>query len=258
MKRLLILNLIAFFFAISSLYSFGLDLHSSPDIIASAEIFILSDTPAAAYYQPAKQYSGVSLNHSSPFGFPELNVFAFAAQYMGISLGGFALENNNISDKIIYLGYSQSIRTISIGGNIRYYSQSVERYEQLDVFTGNIGAVWEYKIFRHGFSLSNITNASIKNIAIPSVYKYECMLSPLQSTDFAFSFEKENNFEMRYSFAVKQRIAETLVINSVFISNPSQFSGGVCVTISKLSISYGMRTHEYLDYTQSIGVTYRF
>ena len=242
----------------SPLFAFGIDLYSAPDLLAGAEIFLLSDSPASAYYQPAKEGNGISFSHSSPYGFSELNIFNLAAQYKQISAGSIILDNSIISEKIGYIGYFYGWNNINIGGNIRYYTQEIEGYDRLDAFTGNLGIIWENKYFTNGFSFSNITNSSVKNIDIPSVWKYEALVTPFQKTAFALGLEKEKGFEMRYSFSGRQNITENFLIYTGFLANPSQFSAGLRIDINKIGVLYGVRTHQYLDYTQAVGVVYEF
>ena len=163
-----------------------------------------------------------------------------------------------ISEKISYLGYSICFNNITLGTNLRYYNQAVEGYETLDAFTGNLGVIWQNTIFTHGFIYSNITHSTVKNIELPSIYKYECLINPYEKISFAFSFEKERDFDMRYGFAAKQYIHDLCSIATGYITNPGQFSAGISIMFSKMTISYGIRTHEYLGYTQAVGVNYGF
>ena len=243
---------------IISLNAFGIDFYPSPDLLATAEIFLLADSPASIYYQPAKESPGVSFSHSQPFNFSELNIFNISAQYKQISVGSFILDNSVISEKIGYIGYFYGWNSINIGANIRYYTQEIEGYDRLDAFTGNLGIIWENKYFTNGFSFSNITNSRVKNIEIPSVFKYECLVKPFEDTAFAIGLEKENGFEMRYSFSGRQNITDGFLLYTGFITNPSQFSAGLRININKIGVLYGIRTHQYLDYTQGIGMVYEF
>ena len=256
------LKIILLFFAIiiyiSILNGFGLDYYITPDLLASGENYLLSDSPASAYYQPAKDFSGVSLSHSSPYGFSELDIFSLAAQYEQISAGSFILDNSIISEKIGYIGYYYGWDNINMGLNIRYFSQEIAGYDRLEAFTGNLGIIWENEYFTNGFTYSNITNSSVQNIEIPSVWKYEGLFIPFEKTAFGIGLEKEKGFEMRYSFSVRQSITDTFLLYTGFLSNPSQFSAGLGININRVGVIYGVRTHEYLDYTQGIGVVYEF
>ena len=243
------------------LSGFGIDLLSSPIIISNAEIYLLSKTPETTFYQPAKQDLGFSLSHSNPHSFRELNVFHLASQITFqkelFSLGLLVLDNNHISDKTLYLGYSKKFNNLSLGSNVKYYNQSVSGYSTLDTFTLNMGAIWNVNTFTHGFTYSNITNTSKSGINLHTVVKYECMITPIDTTKFAVSFEKERYFDMRYAFAVSHNINNLLVLSTGFISNPNQFSAGLLFIVSNLEISVGIKTHQYLRLTQAIGLVYK-
>jgi hypothetical protein len=243
--------------AFTGLSAFGLDLYSAPNLISCGEIYLLADNPSTSYYQPAKMSAGIALSHSNPYGFGELNILNLSAQFKGVSLGSLFLGNEYISDKVFYLGYAYRFYNLSVGTNVRYYSQTIDEYETLDAFTANIGAIWQNKLITHGITYSNISHSSKENIDLPSVFKYECLVSPFEKTNFAVSFEKEKDFELRYAFAVTQKITNAFLLSTGFISNPSQFSAGLTVKISKIEVSYGMRTHNELGYTQAVGVTYK-
>jgi hypothetical protein len=90
------------------------------------------------------------------------------------------------------------------------------------------------------------------------VFKYESKITVFEGNAFAFSFEKERGFDLRYGFGVSQNITEMLVVNSGFLSNPSQFSAGVVIKMNKKEIGYGLRTHDELDWTHAVGVGYRW
>jgi len=243
-----------------SVYALGTDNYSCPVIIAAAEIYLLAGSPASVYYQPALIHKGVSLSHSIPHGFVELNVIQLASQFSlfgeYISAGTLALNNKHISDKVLYLGYSKRIREIQFGTNVRYFAQKATGYNLLDAFTLNVGALWENGMFTHGITYSNISHTTRRGIELPSVFKYECKVAPFEKTDFAIALEKETRFDMRYGFGVSQKIADILFVNSGFLTNPSQLSAGMIVKVNKLEIGYGMRTHRELNWTHAIGVKY--
>ncbi|MCL1827730.1 MAG: hypothetical protein FWG20_06790 [Candidatus Cloacimonetes bacterium] len=252
---LFIFVFISFFF---SLYSFGIDSHTAPEIISVSEIYLLADTPTAAFFQPATKSSGLAINHCNPFGFTGLNVFSLATQTQQFSAGVIALQQDFISEKTFYAGYVYDIHDIILGGNVRLYHHAVEGYDTITACTGNIGAIWQNSIFTHGVTYSNITQTANKTIQLPSVFKYECAVTPFDKTAFGVSFEKEKDFDIRYAIAVKQEIYEGLHLSTGAVNHPNQLSAGLSVKIKDISVSYAVQTHEYLDYTQAVGVLYRF
>ncbi|MCL2064293.1 MAG: hypothetical protein FWG98_07975 [Candidatus Cloacimonetes bacterium] len=251
-----------YLFIALSLNALGLDLISSPNIIALGEIYLLSDTPDTAFYQPAKRNEGISLSHSNPHGFWDLNIFQIASQFTLFNeiftAGTIFMDNNQISDKLFYLGYNKNINNLTFGANIKYYNQSIQGYDTLDAFTLNIGAIWTIRAFNHGLSYSNVSHTSKVGIDLPTLFKYECMIIPFDKTKFALAVEKEKNFEMRYAFAASHKLSSIISINSGFITNPSQFSAGFVISINDLDISVGVRTHGQLGYTQAAGIAYGF
>ena len=249
-------------FKVDKINALGLDLMSSPTIISTGEIYLLSDSPETAFYQPAKSIEGISLSHSNPHGFWELNVFQLASQFRVFnevfSAGAFVLENNHISEKTLYLGYAKSINNISLGANIKYYNQGINNYDTLDAFTLNVGAIWEIGAFCHGMSYSNISHTSRAGIDLPTIFKYECMIMPFEKTRFALSLEKERGFEMKYCFAVSHELTNNLKINTGFGSHPAQFSAGMYLELNPIDVSVGIRTHGELGFTQAVGIIYGF
>ena len=252
---------IIFFLLPLNLFSFGIDLISSPIIISNAEIYLLSNSPETAFYQPAKNSHGLSLSHSNPHGIRELNVFHLASQYVflqqSISAGFLILDNDYMSDKILYAGYGKELNNITIAANVKYYNQSIDTYKTLNTFTLNLGSIWKMGIFSHGLSYSNITHTSTSGIALPTVVKYECSILPFDSTNFAFSLEKEKGFDIRYGFGALHKVSKIFSLNTGFLSNPNQFTAGMIVTVNSIDFSIAMRTHQFLGYTQAVGVVYR-
>jgi len=241
-------------------YGFGLDLYSSPQIIAGGEIYLLSQGPEAAFYNPAHKNYGISINHSNPFGMPELNIFHLATQFslyeQDFSIGSMSLDNAYIGDRVIYLGYSKDVSTVSLGISGRYYSQKIDEYSQLDTFTGVVGAIWRIDNLTNGLSFSNFTHTTADGIRLPSVFKYELMVTPFEHTQFAMAIEKEKEYDMRYAFGVRHTILEILNISTGFINNPAQFSAGMSIKVKNMEVNYGMRTHSELGYTQAVGLGY--
>ena len=242
--------------------AFDLNLYTDPQLIACAEISLISDTPATSYYQPAKRNNGLSISHSFPFGLNEVNLihlsFQSAVKHYQISAGTYVIHNEFIKNNIFYTGFSRKFYDISLGTNFKYFQQSVQDYNQLNAYSLNLGVFWENKIFTHGLTYNNLTNSKTRNIKIPNIFKYECMISGSDRINFALSFEKEKHFDFRYAFAVKTVIHPVLNVFSGFISNPDQYSAGLEIFISKISVNYAIRTHRDLDYTHAMGIYYKF
>jgi hypothetical protein len=259
MKKSLLFLIIVF--KSLEIFSIGTDMLSCPLILSASDISTLSNSVAGSYYQPALIGDGISISHSSPFSLSELNVVNVAYQFSlwkeQFSVGMFALNNKHISDRTIYLGYAKRLLDmIQLGSNLRYYSQKVEGYESLDAMTLNVGVIWENDIFTHGLSYSNVSHTTVKGIELPSIVKYECMISPFERLNFAISAEKEMNFDIRYGVGVSQKITDMFVVYTGFLNNPGQFSAGLALTVNKVEIGYGIRTHKELDWTQAVGIKY--
>ena len=246
--------LLALFF----LNAIGLDVPSCPVIISLGELYLLSDNPSSVFYQPAGIFQGIAISHSALYGFDDLNLINIASQFTIfneiVSFGCFVLDNNYISDRVFYLGYTRKIRELHIGANVRHYYQKVTEYDSVDAFTLNVGAIWQNMMFTHGLSYSNVSHTTTKIIELPSLIKYEMLVAPFDKTNFAISMEKERHFDMRYGFGVSQHIGDSLVINSGFLNNPNQFSAGLVGKLNKIEIGYGVRTHTELSMTHAIGV----
>ena len=242
-------------------YAFGIDMYSSPTLISLGEIYLLSNTTETTFYQPAKNIEGFSICHSNPHGFSELNVIQLASQFLILkelfAAGTHILDNEYISDKVFYIGYSKLFSNISLGTNLRYYNQQIKGYKHLDAVTLNLGLIWHNEILTHGMTYSNISHSTSKGISLPTTLKYECMITPIEKTNFGVSFEKEKNFEMRYAFSVSRQLLNMFSVNTGFINNPNQFSAGVIISIQRFDVSLGMRTHRELGYTKAIGILYK-
>jgi hypothetical protein len=258
MKKYILYLIILLFY--TRLAAFGESFYTFASLISRANISLLSNDPAATFYQPAHTNTGLSLNYHRPFGFNELDSFQGAASISVVnnifSIGTYFLNNDLISDNIIYLGYSRRLANISLCFTARYFNQRVTGYDRLDAFTLNLGAIWVTSLFTHGLSYSNVTNSSIGTIPLPNIFKYEVMISPLQNTDFALSFEKEVNYKERLAFAVSHNIQDIFIISTGFISNPGQFTAGMCISVRKIRVSFGIRTHLYLGVTSALSIMY--
>jgi len=243
-----------------SIFSLGIDIYPSPTLISRAELSLLSNDPAAAFYQPATTNVGISIHHSNPFGFFNLNTFQLSSQFRVfqemLSLGTIVLDDHYLSEQVFYGGYNKRLSNFTFGCNFRYYSQKVQNYQSLAATTLNIATLWQNYFFLHGVSVSNVTSTKVKEIDLPVVFKYECAISPFPQTSFALAMEKENLVDLRYSFGVSQNLLESLSISTGFQTNPQQFSAGFGVLINNLTIQYGFRTHQELNYTQAVGIIY--
>jgi hypothetical protein len=244
------------------LHAFGIDLCTSPQLLGSAELYLLSQTPATAFYNPSQNYAGISISHSNPYNLRELNVFQLGvvSEIKGevFSFGAITLDNKIITDRVYYAGYAKHLPNLSIGLTGRCYHHGVTDYDVIYTFTAGIGAIWKNDIWTHGLTYTNITQTTVRNIELPTVYKYECMLIPIEKTRFAFSVEKEKSYDMRIGMGVRQEIAESLYVFTGFLTQPAQFSAGMTLALRDIEIGYGMRTHGHLGMTQAVGVGYRY
>jgi hypothetical protein len=240
--------------------AFGQSEHVFANLMARANITLLSNDPATAHYQPARTSKGLCLNYYRPFGIRELDSFQFASGFtlfgQSFSASAFMLNNEYIRDNVFHLGYSKSYANISVGTNISYYVQGIIGYDTLQAFTLSIGTVWNTRQLVHGFSFSNLTHTEIKTISLPSVFKYELKVAPLENTDFAVSFQKEIDYRERLAFAVSQNILDIITISTGFINNPGQFTAGFDVSVGHIGLSYGVRTHTTLGLTTALGIKY--
>lgn len=261
-KRIKVIFLFLLLYSFELLFCLDIKLYSDASLIALGENSLIAESPSTSLYQPAMQGNAISVSHSNPYGFNELNFVQFAYQKqienIGVNAGVFYYENKIINYKNIYAGFSYNFLDILNGINLRYLTQNINNYDKKDTFILDYGLIKKSDFLSYGFSFSNITQAQIDNIKLNSTIKFENMIRVNENVDLATSFEKEKYFDYRYSFATKIRIFKNNFAMFSFINNPEQFATGVDFNINKSSFVYAVRTHPQLDLTHSVSIIYYF
>jgi len=205
---------------------------------------------------------GISLSHSNPYGFAELNLMQLSFQQTfhnyAIGFGAYLNNNSKISDRQLYCSYTHSYQQLQAGLLLRYLENEVKNYTTNNSVVADLGFIWKNKNFRHGISISNITQSKTNHISISSPVKFETSFIVNDFSNIGFSFEKEKNFDCRYAFASSIKFYKENKIFMGFMTNPAQFSSGLDIIINNKAFVYGIRTHQYLDLTHSISMIYNF
>lgn len=237
---------------------------SHSDVAQSNDVFSLFNNPAGLaqmnwrelgiYYSP------------SPFGFSELS-HGFIAYNEPINIGsvgigvmtyGFDLYRENL----ITTGFSYNYLNKFFGGaTICFHTVSIKNYGSDNAFYINIGGLYYLtESFRIGFSCQNINRASFgsEKDNIPLTFRTGFSYDPLDELTFNFALEKDIRYNYSIRGGVDYNILNHISLRTGFMNEPSQYSLGIGVNYSFVSLDYAFFTHNDLGATHQAGLIISF
>lgn len=237
---------------------------SHSDVALSNDVFSLFNNPAGLsqitwreigiYYSP------------SPFGLSELSngfiaynePFDFGSIAIGAMTYGFELYRENL----ITAGYSYNyLNKFFAGAAVCFRTVSIKNYGADNSFYLNLGGLYYVtKNFRLAFSAHNVNRSTFGNDKdnIPLVFNSGFSYDILNNLTFNFAFEKD----VRYNFSIRSGIEFNLFdyisLRTGFMNEPSQYSAGVGINYSMISLDYALFFHNDLGLTHQAGLILRF
>ncbi len=237
---------------------------ANSDVALSNDVFSLFNNPAGLsqmnwrevgiYYSPA------------PFGLTEL-ANGYIAYHEPTEIGSFGIGGMTYGfelykETLISFAYSYNFdNQFFLGTTLNFQNISIKNYGSAGAFFFNVGGLaYIANNFRFGFSVSNISRASISqdNDQIPTVINAGLSYDVSSEITINTALEKDVNFKPSIQFGVNYDIIEHLSLRTGFSNEPSRYSAGIGINYSLFSLDYALFTHNDLGLTHQAGLTVSF
>jgi len=171
-------------------------------------------------------------------------------------LGDSYLDHELYSENNAVLGFNYSAHYLTLGVNVRLLSSKVENYKEAGSTIVDGGLKWNNGNISSALAIRNITQSEYEGTILPVVYLWESCYQITKSSRISFGLEKENEFDFCFKFAGRYDILQTLSIISSYQYEPNRIGVGAVFNLFKFNLSYSVRTHQYLDLTHYISLSY--
>ena len=251
---------ILFVFLLGDLSGIGLNIPASADLNGNSGIALLSSSPSASSLNPSVVNSGIETSLSYLYSLPDL---PYAGLHMNIRFSRFGFCSNITClnhplyrETSISGGVQLNLSYLESGISCRYIRTDTKGYDSRSSFELNGGINWTIGSFTQGFSWLNASGSRIENVLLPVYLISESIYQLNDDLRFGIGIEKENNFDFSYRIGADWKPFEFLGVTTGYQLQPERLSTGVRFIIKKIVINYSIRTHQELDLTHYISLSY--
>jgi hypothetical protein len=238
--------------------------------IALANAFVaVADNPWAISCNPAgltqlSEIQGAMFFVPEQFGLPELQtkalVLAAPLSFTTIGLKAEQFGFTLYKETEIGIALSRVLdRSVSAGVSINYYHLVIDRYGSTNKLIINIGFLAHVsEQVSLGFNFNNVGRASIGKIGerIPQALTSGMSWRPLNGFLLTVEIEKDVRYPASIKVGVEQTIVDIISLRAGVANNPDKFSVGFAVRYSMVEFSYACYSHNDLDWTHQIELSF--
>jgi hypothetical protein len=211
----------------------------------------LSSFRASLFYAP------------SPFQLPQLTHYGLIAAHpfspgtisIGLYTQGFPLYRES-SGSATYAGILTD--ELSVGMTLNVYHLAIQGYGSATKIGTDIGGILSLsEELSIGFSLGNVNGADIDDGGdIPRTAALGAVFRPVSTAVILFDIVKDIRFPEEYRAGIKFSPIDEMTLHAGMQSEHSRLFAGMSITVSPLTVHYGIGTHADLGVAQSIGITF--
>lgn len=252
--------IIIFVCLLSSLGAIDEAVTPSAPLNAAADISLIPKAVSVSLFNPSLIYPGFSTSYTRFFNLPDLPYYTVNASQQfnnfGISIAHEYLDHPLYKEHKSTLAISRSFNELSIGLALRNVYSKASGYHENNVLGVDVAATWDYLPFTTGFILKNASHTKFYEDPLPIVYLWEQSFRITENSALAFAIEKEMYHDFSFKFATAHHFSEYLSLYAGYIHDPAQLSLGAQFSLRTYRITYSFRTHQYLDLTHFITLSY--
>lgn len=237
---------------------------SNSDVAVSNDVFALFNNPAGMgqmnwrelgiYYSP------------SPFGFTELaNGFIAYHEpfdFGSVAVGGMTYGYELYHESKVTVGAAYNyLNMVFAGVAVNFHTVSIENYGQDNTLSLNLGGLYYLTpSFRLGFSILNLNRATFgkEKDHIPQIFNTGFSYDVHNDLTFNVAIEKDIRYNYSLHGGIEFNLTDYLSLRSGFSNEPSQYSAGLGINYSFLSLDYAFFTHTDLGLTHQAGLIISF
>lgn len=262
MMRIFIIILILFFAPFSVEAAF-LQLPTSAEIAAGANIAILDSSTATIFYNPAlfSGNSSFSTSFHIPFSINGLSYknicgnFKLKKSHFALGIQEFGTEFYKEQTIIISSNYS-FFTNFTSGLSLRYLHKKVVGFSNNSTLQFDFGLRSKISNFQIFSSFLNFTFMDLDGDTLPMENRTGVCYNYSEKLKIATNVVKELDYPFSVHFGVSYSPLENVWILSGFQTEPDIFSAGLRLNLFRFNFSYGIRTHKILSPTHYISLSY--
>lgn len=181
--------------------------------------------------------------------------------FAGFDAGGFGF--GGYSESHIGLTYATTLfERISLGAKINYTRFSIQNYGAKSALYADLGLNCILsKHLSFGFRVFNASRSELLrdlDEKIPTTFDAGLSYQVSDKVLIVADVEKQVNFPVSFKGGVEYAVAKFLKARIGASSQPVTFCAGLGVNVKALQIDFANTLHQYLGYTPSLSLSYRF
>ncbi len=231
----------------------------SASLNSANSLLLLQESSSNQKICPAIISNSVETSYLELFSNEELEFYSldigkkFKYLNFGLSLG--SLNHPIYHENSANLAISKKLFRINFGLGFSLISTKINSNER-NISSLSFGMKTEQKKWSSQFSINNIglQNSEDDELEICLENAYQIT----KSTKMSVGLFKENDFDFSFRIGLAQNFSKYLALISSYQYLPDRFGLGVVFHLRKISVTYGVRTHQELDLTNALSVGYKF
>lgn len=229
----------------------------------------LANTADAVFLNPGglSQIVGFefSLFYQKPFGLPDLHFgtlamhLPFRSHHFGLGVSTFG--NEIYAERMFIFSYSHRFQKLHLGVALRYQSVEISNYGAAGTPGFDLGLVAPLSgRMQWGFFASNLNRPAIGDTKerLPQSFVTGISIRPNSLLILNVEVFKDVRFPQEVRFGAEIKALQPLAFRVGTADNPSRFSAGFGLRISKFNIDYAFFTHNDLGLTHQMSFSIAF
>lgn len=245
---------------LSSACALDLNLPLSTELAASSGLCLITTSPLTVLSNPTIHFSGFASSVSRLYNLTDLTLFAGVAGYakgrFKCGLGTHSLQHPLLKETEIICTIAYQFRYFSIGTSIHYLMNQVTGYNDGQTMVYDFAITGRRDKISSTILVKNCTQSRFFGQKLPVYLIGEYSYHYNEKLIIASGFEKEQGFDFSMKIGTSYQILNNLLIISSYQFQPDRIGAGLFVNYNKFKIGIGIRTHRYLDLTESVSIDY--
>jgi len=241
-------------------YSVDLTLNTSALLNGSSGLILLTETTSGTGFNPAYLKPGLETGVTHLFGFQDLPLYTFHAaiqkQHWGLYLGGSHLAHSLYRETTISISVSYHQKMISIGSSYRLMHNTVRGYHNSLSGLIDAGIIFSYDSLKSGFAIRNLSRTRFEGQLLPVLIIWETNYIFSEQSSLSFGIEKERDYDFSLKIGGFYRLHPYIALISSYQYDPDRVGAGMILLPEPLRITYSIQTHEVLNPTHFLSVSY--
>lgn len=177
-------------------------------------------------------------------------------KHLGFSSGISYLDNDLYQESQSRFAFCYNFENLSFGTGINYIKTKTTNYANHSSLPMQFSFAWQEDIFSTAISLHNPFSAQLASINLPRIILWETCLSVSDKSKLSVGFEKEKDFDFSLKLGSDYSLYKNFILLCSYQYQPNRIGTGVIFHLNKMEICYAVRTHDHLDLTHYISLSY--